>query len=316
MFKKLVFKKIEYVLGDIKEDNNFLIKKNKLWNFKKIYEKTGIKKRYTAKYNQDSLTLALDATKKLLKKVKKNEIDVLLFVTQTPPVRLPQCSSFIQEKLGMKNNLYTLDINLGCSGFVYALTVAKSLAETYNFKNFIIICSDTYNKFIPYNNRTCRTIFSDGASATFLTFENTKKKQLFEIDYGTDGSGYNDLIIKKKQNREQLFMDGAKIFLFTKKIIPKSISKILYKKKISIKKIDYFIFHQASKFVLDNLKEDLVIEDKKVYYGIKNIGNTTSSTIPIALSKIMKKNYFKKNKKIILSGFGVGLSWATLLFSW
>ena len=177
MFKNLIFKKIEYALGSNKETLNFLHNKNKSWDIKKIQEKTGIKNRYVANVNQNSLSLGIEVAKKLFAKINKNKIEVLLFVTQTPPVKLPQCSSFVQKKLKMNKNLYALDINLGCSGFIYALTIAKSLAETYDFKNFVIICSDTYNKFIQYNDRTCRTVFSDAASATYLTFENSKKKK-------------------------------------------------------------------------------------------------------------------------------------------
>lgn len=111
-------------------------------------------------------------------------------------------------------------------------------------------------------------------------------------------------------------MNGAKVFMFTNLSIPNSIKKILKKQKLEINQIDYYIFHQASKFVLDNLKNSLKIKKNKIYYGLSNLGNTVSSSIPIALAKLIKKKFFKKNKKIILSGFGVGLSWMTLLINW
>ena len=143
-----------------------------------------------------------------------------------------------------------------------------------------------------------------------------KKKKIFEIDFGTDGGGYNDLIINKINNKEILFMNGAKVFMFTNQAIPDSIKKVIKKRQLKIDQVDYYIFHQASKFVLDNLKDSLMIKKNKMYYGLNNLGNTVSSSIQIALAKLIKKKFLKKNKKVILCGFGVGLSWATLLINW
>ena len=216
-------------------------------------------------------------------------------------------SCIIQHKLKLKTDVLAFDINMGCSGFVYALNVAKSLISQKNLSNGLIVCADVYTKYIEKNNSACRPIFSDASSAVIVGA--CKSLSIKEFDYGTDGSGAFDLYLKDNSN--DIYMNGSKVALFTIKRVPSSI-----KSKMKIKNIDKFIFHQASKFVLNQIYRVLKIDKSKSYENYQKYGNTVSSSIPIALKEASKRKLIKNNDNIILSGFGVGLSWSSVLIKW
>ncbi len=298
-----------------------LKKKNKSWNIKKIINKTGIEKIWYTKKNQTALDLAYEAGRKLLKKVDKKSIDTLIYVTQSPDYFLPSNACILQNKLKLNKSVSAFDINLGCSGFVYALSVASSMASSGMSKNILIICSDTYTKYIKNDDRTNKPIFSDGASATLVV--KSQKKFVGEFLLGTDGSGYKDLIVENgacKGNLDKkdikLFMNGSKIFMFTLANIPINVEKLLKISKIKKKKINNFFFHQGSKLILDSLGEALSLPKEKIFNNLKLLGNTVSSTIPFALKEADKKGKIKSNDILFLSGFGVGLSWGSCIIKW
>tara|TARA_X000001036_G_C20418840_1_gene700286 strand:- start:111 stop:758 length:648 start_codon:yes stop_codon:yes gene_type:complete len=206
----------------------------------------------------------------------------------------------------------TFDINQGCSGFVYGLNLASALINNGTAKSILLICSDTYTKYIDKKDKTCLPIFSDGASCTLIN--RSKYQKILKFNFGTDGEGYKDLIVENsgsnlnKSKSTKIFMDGKKVLMFTMSNIPDLIKDILKKNKISINDIDHFIFHQASKTVLENLIRKLKIDKKKVFVNIVNIGNTVSSTIPIAFKQLIMKKKLKKNSLVLIAGFGVGYS--------
>ncbi len=291
------------------------------WDFKAIYKKTGIAKRWVSDSKESTLDLALKACNKLKKKKLKN-IDTIIYVTQTADYFLPTSACILQTKLNLNQDIKCFDINQGCSGFIYALNIAKSLLDSNQSKKILIVCADTYTKLIDNKNKSCSTLFSDGASAIIV--ENSKKQFLHSFLFGTDGSGYEKLIVKyggskfnfKNINKPRIYMDGSSIYLFSLNKVPANINQLLKSNKINFYDIKMIIPHQASKLVLEGIFSKLKINRKKYFYDIKNIGNTVSSSIPIAIKKISKKNILKKNDKIILSGFGVGLSWGSCLLSW
>tara|TARA_B100001057_G_scaffold471355_1_gene533607 strand:- start:667 stop:1644 length:978 start_codon:yes stop_codon:yes gene_type:complete len=298
-----------------------LKKKNKSWDIKKIIDKTGIEKIWYTKKNQTALDLAYEAGRKLLKKVDKKSIDTLIYVTQSPDYFLPSNACILQNKLKLNKSVSAFDINLGCSGFVYALSVASSMVSSGMSKNILIICSDTYTKYIKNDDRTNKPIFSDGASATLVV--KSKKKFVGEFLLGTDGSGFKDLIVENgacKGNLDKkdikLFMNGSKIFMFTLANIPINVEKLLKISKIKKKKINNFFFHQGSKLILDSLGEALSLPKEKIFNNLKLLGNTVSSTIPFALKEADKKGKIKSNDILFLSGFGVGLSWGSCIIKW
>lgn len=188
--------------------------------------------------------------------------------------------------------------------------------------NVLIVCADTYSRYIDKNDRTNRPIFSDAGSATFLTKSDSKRVGPFE--FGTDGSSYDKLIVKEgaakssfiKNNNPTLYMDGAAVFMFTMSVVSKSINDFLNKQGVIKEKIDMYIFHQASKVVLDNLQRVLKIPDDSMYKNIIDLGNTVSSSIPIALKDADMNSRISHDELVLISGFGVGLSWGTCLLTW
>ena len=285
-----------------------LCKKNN-WNYEKIIEKTGIKNVYHSTNNESALNLAVKAGAKITKKNKN--IDVLIYVTQSPEYHLPTNACIIQNKLGLKKNIISFDINQGCSGFIYGLFTAQQLLLKKSINKVLLICSDTYTKNIKSINKSCLTIFSDGATATLIKKNNKKSS---EYIFYTDGSGADDLKLNfsgnqfQKNKKPELFMDGRKVLSFTLSVVPNIINQTLKKNKITYKNLKYVIFHQASKIVIENLVRKLNIPMNKVFINYNKFGNTVSSTIPICLYELMKKNKIKKGDQILICGFGVGLS--------
>ena len=284
----------------------FLPNKNKFYekNFQRIYEKTGILNTRIKKKNEDVITLAQKACLKLKDKI--NNVDGIIFVAQTPRYLLPSCSCILQDSLKTikAKNIYTLDINMGCSGFNYGLSVADSLIKNKIASKILLVCSDTYSDYISKNN-TNRYLFSDAASATIIA--KSKKDKMNNFYFYTDGSKHQSIIIKKNEkNLLEFSMNGKEVFGFTLDEIPKHINK--YLKKINRLKNYYrkFFLHQASGIILDNLGRKL--DKKLIYKNIKNIGNTTSSSIPISLKIAYQKNEIKKGDDLLLCGFGVGMS--------
>ena len=322
MIYNLSIKAIETALPKNSFKISSLKKKNPSWDIKKIIAKTGIEKIWYTKKNQTALDLAFEASKKILKKINKESIDTLIYVTQSPEYFLPTTACILQHKLGLDNRVKAFDINLGCSGFVYALFVASSLVQNNMSKNILIVCADTYTKYIENSDRTNKTIFSDGASASLVS--RSKKKCFGNFLMGTDGSGFKDLIVENGASKSgftnkkkiKLFMNGAKIFMFTIANIPKNIEKLLKLSKIKKKDIKIFFFHQGSKVILDSLKNSLKLKDNQSYSNLRFLGNTVSSTIPFSLKQASKENKIKNNDLLVLSGFGVGLSWGSCVIKW
>ena len=280
------------------------------WNIEDVLKKTGIKKIYTSNNDEDVLNLSIRSCKKTLKNFDKSKIDCVIAVTQTAKQKLPSVSCMIQDQLNLRKNIIAFDVALGCSGFVYGLSIINSLLSSNTAKTVLFICSDTYSKFLDKQNRTCRTVFSDAASSCIVQKINSEKNVKFS--FLTDGSGSSDLI----ENNNNIEMKGSNIFHFTTKNIPNLFNDILKKNKLNKKNIDQFVFHQASKLVIDKLINILELDKNKVFKNYDKIGNTVSSSIPIALENLKKNNILKKNQKVMLVGFGVGLSAAATIINW
>ena len=290
--------------------------KNK-WDFDKIYEKTGIKKVYRADKNQTTLDLAFNSANKLVKKIDRNIIDAVICVTQSSNYFLPSLSCILQDKLKLKKNIIAFDINQGCSGYINALYLAISYINSGISKNILIICADTYSKFLNPGDRSVVTLFSDASSSTLVS--KCKKKYFGKFNFGTDGSGSKHLYAKNSKtcnDKSDLYMNGSSIYSFTQSKIPNHIKKNLINNRISINSIDKFIFHQASKLVLDSLSKSLKVEEKLVLSNLKNLGNTISSSIPFLLKYADQNKSIINGSKLSMCGFGVGLSWGSCVYEW
>ena len=303
---------IEYFLPKIKENNKIFKKNNPKVNINRIKEKTGINNRFISAENETVIDISIKAIKKILKKFPKKKIEFLILVTQTSSYRIPTTACIIQNKLKLKKDIIAFDMNLGCSGFIYGLRMASSLIESKQVSNGLVICADTYTKFISKNNTACRPIFSDAAAAVLVSKSKINKIGPFEL--GADGSGADALQLPTGTN--EIVMNGAKVLTFAMYIVPANVNKLLKKLKIKKEKIDKFIFHQASKYILDNINRRLSIKKDKTFENYGKVGNTISASIPIALKDAYTKRKISNNNKIIIAGYGVGLSWGAAFVKW
>jgi 3-oxoacyl-[acyl-carrier-protein] synthase-3 len=319
-------KAIDYYLPQQIVTNEELIQDFPEWSVDKIAAKVGVNKRHIAGDNETATDLAIAAAEKLFGQgINKESIDYLLFCTQNPDYFLPASACIIQDRLGLSKHIGALDFNQGCSGFIYGLSLAKGLIVADIATNVLLLTAETYNKRLHPKDKGNRTIFGDGASATLISADGFA--EIGEFCLGTDGSGAENLIIKTGGARypeksgvvefdennnpvspDYIFMNGSEIFSFTLTAVPPLVKNIIEKNKIEKEKIDVFIFHQANKYMLDFLKKKLKIEDK-FYMFLSEVGNTVSSTIPIAIYEALKDGSLKERKSVLLAGFGVGYSW-------
>jgi 3-oxoacyl-[acyl-carrier-protein] synthase-3 len=260
----------------------------------------------------------------------RDKVGLLIVVTQNPAYKLPHSSAILQNKLALSVNTACFDINLGCSGYVYALSVAKAFMITENIDDAIVVTCDPYSKIMDKSDYETISVFGDAATATWLSV--AKGAVIGKLDYGTDGAGAQHLMVKAggsstphkgiwhdNQNMESaddfhVKMNGRAIFNFMMKRVPSSVEACLQKNNLSISAIDYFFFHQASLYLLDNLRVKMNLPADKVPIEMKNCGNTVSSSIPILIHDFMLRGLLT-NQTCLISGFGVGLSWATNIIS-
>lgn len=324
-------KDIAYYLPERVVTNEELVKDFPEWSVEKIAEKVGVNERRVASEDETATDMAICAAEKLFEKgaVSKEDIDFALFCTQSPDYKLPSSSCIIQDKLGLRTNIGAFDFNLGCSGYEYGLAVAKGLIVGGIAKNVLLLTGETYNKYLHPRDKGNKTIFGDGASATIVSTDGFAT--IGDFSLGTDGSGAKYLIVETEGARfperkddvtfdeggnpigsDYLFMDGQEIFMFTLMKVPKMVKEVLAKNNLQKEDVNLFVFHQANKYMLEHLRKKLKIEEDKFFVNLSNVGNTVSSTIPIALCDAREKGLLKGN--VLLAGFGVGLSWgATIL---
>lgn len=278
-----------------------------------VEEKIGIRKIYIAGENQMTSDLAVAAIGKLLEKRPdiKDKLNVIAVCTQTPDYQLPHTSAVVQKKLGLGMDMACFDIGLGCSGFVYGLSVVKAFMEENDIEYGLLVTAETYSKIIDVRDKNTKPLFSDAAAATLIG----RKPYLMPLKFtfGTNGNSYDSLILRSS---ESLFMDGRGIFEFVATVVPDDLKRCLEINGLKMDDIDYFVFHQASNFMLDTLSKKIGISDEgRVIKCLDRFGNTVSSSIPIAIDTI-SDDCKNKRLKILISGFGVGLSWAsTILFT-
>lgn len=324
-------KDIAYYLPPNVLNNENIAIDNPNYDFEEINKKTGIYERRISGDSQTAIDMAEIAIERLLKNnndlIKK--IDFLIYCTQSPDYFLPSGACILQNRLKLSKNIGAFDVNLGCSGYIYGCAIAKSMIVSKLAKNVLLVTSDTYSKYINKSDRTCRIIFGDAASATIIT-ETNKKTGIGNFILRTDGSGEKNLIVpagcfrnptsnetRKEfvdnngcvRSKNNIFMDGQKIFAFSLINIPRILKEILELSHITVDDVDWFIYHQANKLILDELMVRSSIPEDKMVRRYADIGNTVSSSIPIAIKSYLDQEKIKKNQRLILIGFGVGYSW-------
>ena len=295
------------------------------WNMDLIYSKTGIASRYIAAENECASDLGVAAAEKLFTEhqIDRDSIDFLLLCTQTPDYPLPTTACLMQQRLNLPTSTGALDFNLGCSGYVYGLALADGLIRSGSAKRILLVTAETYSKYIHASDRSLRTIFGDAAAATLI--EAADRPTLSAFQYGTDGSGADTLLVTeggarssedahqprhRKRWPSALYMDGPGLIKFTLSAAPEMAEKILQAAGKTIDQIDYCLFHQATKKMLDELRMRMNLDERKAPLCLESCGNTVSSTLPILIDHMRREETLRPGCCSMLVGFGVGWSWA------
>lgn len=301
------------------------------WSADKVASKVGITERHIAAEGETATDMAYKAAEQLFAQgVDKSQIDFVLLCTQSPDYFLPSSACILQDRLGLSKNCGAFDFNLGCSGYEYGLAVAKGLIVAGIAHNILLLTSETYTKYLHEQDKGNRTIFGDGASATLVSTEGFA--EIGEVVVGTDGSGAENLIVRTTGARhralasneridedgnlmsdDHLYMHGGNVFNFTADVVPDMVAKLLQKSGLQHDDINLWVFHQANKYMINYLRKLLDIDKDKFYIFMEKVGNTVSSTIPIALCEARKEDRLHGN--ILLAGFGVGLSWGGVMLN-
>jgi 3-oxoacyl-[acyl-carrier-protein] synthase-3 len=329
---KAYIKAISYFLPEKILTNEQLIEEFPEWTIEKVANKIGINERHIAAEKETALDMAKQAAESFFEeyKIDRSTIDFILFCTQSPDYFLPTSACILQDKLGLSTLCGALDFNLGCSGFVYGLSLAKGLIAGNIAKNILLITSETYSKHLHPRDKGNRTIFGDAAAVTLISTEGFA--EILDFSLGTDGRGAENLIIKSGASRNPiqtnkvvfddsgnpvsddfLYMNGSEIFNFTLEAVPVLVEDVLQKNSMQKEDVNLFVFHQANKHMLNFLRRKIKIEEDKFYYCLEKFGNTVSSTIPIALKEAQKEHLLKGN--VLLAGFGVGYSWGGVIIN-
>lgn len=332
MMERVYIKDIAYYLPEKVMTNEDIVRDFPEWSVEKIASKVGVHQRHVAAADETAADLAVKAAQSLFKQGKcgPQEVDFVLFCTQSPDYFLPTSACIIQKRLGLRIDIGALDFNLGCSGYVYGLALAKGLVVSGVAANVLLLTGETYNKHLHPKDKGNRTIFGDAASATLVGTDGIAEIGNFSL--GTDGSGADNLIIKsggmrcpKRQDdlhfdennnpvsSDYLYMNGSEIFTFTLDNVPPLIADTLSRNGVEKDEADLYVFHQANKYMLDFLRKKIRIAPERFYYCLSEYGNTVSNTIPIALSNALQDGSLTKGMKVVIAGFGVGYSWGGCL---
>lgn len=308
------------------------------WSVNKIGLKTGIDSRQIARTDEYSSTMAIEAANLLFSKVEmfREDLDYIILCTQTPDFLLPTTACLVHRELGLRQKVGAIDVNQGCSGYVYSLGLAKGLIESGQAENVLVLTADTYSKLLNPADKSVRTIFGDGATATAVLRSHSGKDLIGPFSYGTDGSGAHHLMTTRggirsgetlspkvsaaarllEESSFDLYMNGPEIFNFTLREVPGLVEAVLTSAGLALEDVDLVVPHQANAFMLTHLREKLGIPKEKFVIDLADFGNTVSSTIPIALARLDQSGLLFPGMKILLLGFGVGLSWAGCVITW
>jgi 3-oxoacyl-[acyl-carrier-protein] synthase-3 len=271
-----------------------------------IHDKIGAISLPTKEVGSEASDLAAKAVEALCSQndLAADAIDALVVVTQNPDGRgLPHTAAILQHKLGLSSRVAAFDVSLGCSGYVYGLSILRGLMQQAGLKNGVLVTADPYSRVINREDRVTSLLFGDAATATWLSeaAEWTFHSPLLE----TDGSGRDSLYV---DDRMQLHMNGRQVFNFAAVRVPQQIDRYLKSEGIAPEDIDLFCLHQGSAAIIDAISRRYPEVRDRFVKDIRNTGNTVSSSIPLLLEKYVLG---KDLNRVLICGFGVGLSWAT-----
>jgi 3-oxoacyl-[acyl-carrier-protein] synthase-3 len=295
-------------------------------------ETTGIRYRRIVAAGMTAADLCYSAAERLLDEIswRPEEIDVLIFVTQTPDYIIPNSASVLQYRLNLSKKCIAFDINLGCSGYVYGLSVIGALLQNIPDGKGLLLVGDCSSSVISSNDKSTYPLFSDAGSATAIEH---KAGQRWRFNLPTDGKGHEDIMVKgggmrnpfnadsliekeyspgEKRNDLQMKLDGVNIFNFALREVTPNIEELLVRFDILKSTIDHYVFHQANKLIIESVRKKLKEGSEKIPYSLYHFGNTSSASIPVTIVSVLKERLLAQKANLLLSGFGVGLSWGSV----
>ena len=269
-----------------------------------IENKIGVKSQCLKEDDEKASDLCVKAFANLVKKmnIDKETIDCCIVVTQNPDFNIPHTSAIVHGKLELSQECACFDISLGCSGYIYGLSNILAFMKNNGLKNGLLFTSDPYSEIIDHNDKNTDLIFGDGATVTYISEDPLYIPK--DFSFGTNGQGYKEILCD-----DQLYMNGRAVFNFTATTIPKHIQKLLIKNDLEDSDIDRYILHQGSKYIVDTIRKRLKVDESKVPFDMYEYGNTVSSAVPIILEKELNNNH----QRLLLSAYGVGLSWGSTI---
>ena len=329
---KAFIKAINYALPESVLTNEQVAAMFPEWTKEKIEKKLGIKQRHITAEGETASDIAIKAAEQLFvgSDIAKDKIDYLIFITQSPDYHLPTTACVIQNRMGLSHKLTAIDVNLGCNGYIVGLSLAKAVIMSGQAKNVLLLTGETYSKYMHEKDKSNRTIFGDGASATVISTDGIAEIGNFVI--GTDGEGAENLIVKtggarqlkpandlvfdefgNPHSSDNLYMDGPAILNYSLEFLTGLVNDVLERNGLTMDDIDLHVYHQANIFLANLERKTLRIPPEKYYISIENTGNTVSSTIPIALCEAMKERKLNKGMKVLSIAQGLGYTWGGMV---
>ncbi|MBO3699761.1 3-oxoacyl-ACP synthase III family protein [Roseivirga sp. E12] len=325
---------IEYYLPANKIANQDLADKFPEWDIEKVSAKSGVMLRHVSNEDETALDLAKRACDQLFEKepTLKDEVDGIVFCTQSPDHIMPSNAFLMQQYLGLCNQVLAFDYNLACSGYVYGLSIINGLISTGVANKVLLITADTYSKYMGEKDRSTRVLFSDAAAVSLIS--KGKTNAVMDTVLASCGNEYESFFIPAGGHKiprseetsmeletiggnirslENIHMNGFNVWKFIATAVPRQIKEILKKNELTSSDIKLFLFHQASKLTLDSLIKALKLPESKVYSNLKYVGNTVSASIPILIKDAEDGGKLERGDLVLISGFGVGLSWGSII---
>jgi len=284
---------------------------------KRIVSSTGIHNRRLAPEGLSASDLCHAAADRLIKSLDwpPGSVELVIFLSQTGDFVIPSTACVLQDRLGLPKTAVAFDVPLGCSSYAYGLWIASSLLTTLKTTRALILVGDTLTKHVSKDDRALWPLFGDAGTATAIEVDPDAPPMYFE--FGTDGSGYEHLLINRPSigdlAPQNLHMDGVAVFSFTLREVPPMVKRLLETSHIEVDAIDKWVFHQANEFILKNLQKRLKIPNEKFVTDLANWGNTSGASIPLAICSSLREDLQQRNHRLLLVGFGVGLSWGAAI---
>ena len=299
----------------------------------RISQNIGVQKRHVVGPSTCTSDLCCAAANRLLDDLgwDRSSIDALIFVSQTPDYFMPATACVLQDRLGLSHGCAAFDVNQGCAGYVYGLWLGSQLARG-GCGRLLLLVGDTMSRLVSPRDRTVTSLFGDAGTATALEYSTDAAAMHFE--FGTDGSGRGCLVVPAGAFRqphsphtservehaggnfrsdEDVFMDGGEVFTFVLREVPRLVQSILAAAETTVPEIDAFVFHQANRFMLSHLTKRLRLPPERVAIGLTNFGNTSSASIPLAITSELRDSLAPARHRLLLAGFGAGFAWGAVV---